>query len=91
MSAAGLTPRQAECLTFIEANLMLRNVPPSIEETRQYLGAKSKASVHALIDRLVARGYLKRGRSKTARTISLVAERVRCPNCGHSLALGVHQ
>lgn len=87
----GLTPRQAECLLFIEARLMLTRVCPSYDEIRLHLGSKSKSGVHRLVDGLVERGYLRRGPGKTHRSLALTTERCRCPNCGHPLSEGVQQ
>lgn len=54
---AGLTHRQAECLSYIEA-LTKDGVPPTFEELRVKLDVASKGNVHRLIQGLVRRGYV---------------------------------
>jgi repressor LexA len=66
-----MTPRQKECLDFIEAFWAEHGFAPSYDEIRIALGAKSKASVTGWVSKLEARGYIQRI-PNLARSIRLV-------------------
>ena len=54
---AGLTSKQTECLSTIDA-LTVDGVPPSFAELRVALGLSSNNGVHRLIHSLRDRGYV---------------------------------
>jgi repressor LexA len=55
-----MTPRQKECLTYINDFWREQGYAPSYEEIRTAMGAKSKSSVSALVAKLEERGYVER-------------------------------
>mgnify|MGYP003571296442 CR=1 FL=1 len=56
-----LTKRQKEILTFIKKFYAEKKYPPSIRETGSAIGLSSPATVHVHINKLIEKGYLKRG------------------------------
>lgn len=58
----GLTPRQAEILTFIEEYTRRHGYAPTLVEIAQHLSLSSVATVHKHVSRLVAQGRLRHGR-----------------------------
>ncbi len=56
-----LTNRQKEILTFIKKFYAEKKYPPSIRETGAAIGLKSPATVHVHINKLIDKGYLRRG------------------------------
>lgn len=58
---SGLTPQQANALTFIRSYIETKGHSPSYEEMMAPLKTTSKANVSRMVDRLVERGYLLRG------------------------------
>ena len=55
-----LTPKQYKLLMFINKTLKETGCCPSFDEMKDALGLKSKSGIHALIDALVARNFLKK-------------------------------
>lgn len=55
-----LTERQAQILTYIRDCVQSRGYPPSVREIGDAVGLKSTSSVHAQLNRLHDRGYLRR-------------------------------
>lgn len=66
----GLTQRQRDLLTFIQARLERSTICPSFGEMAKHLGLKSKSGVVRLVEALVERGHLVRLRHR-ARSIAL--------------------
>jgi len=58
MSAMGLTPRQHECLLFINEFSQKHGFSPSFDEIREALGLASKSGVHRLVHGLKQRGFI---------------------------------
>ena len=56
-----LTKRQKEILTYIKKFYAEKKYPPSIRETGAAIGLSSPATVHVHINKLIEKGYLKRG------------------------------
>ena len=55
-----LTPKQYKLLMFINKTLKETGCCPSFDEMKNALGLKSKSGIHALIDALVERNFLKK-------------------------------
>lgn len=56
-----LTGRQRDILDFIKQYLAEKHYPPSIRETCTHFNLNSPATVHAHVQKLIEKGYLKRG------------------------------
>jgi repressor LexA len=61
---AGLTERQRAILDVIQASIDAHGYPPSVREIGDAVGLSSTSSVHAQLESLEARGYLRRDGSK---------------------------
>ncbi len=59
-----LTDRQRAILDVIQSSLDERGYPPSVREIGDAVGLSSPSSVHAQLESLEARGYLRRDASK---------------------------
>lgn len=57
----GLTPKQSEILTFIKQYYADNKYPPSIRETAKHFNVSSPATIHVHMQKLIDKGYLKRG------------------------------
>lgn len=55
-----LTPKQYKLLLFIHKTLKESGCCPSFDEMKNALGLKSKSGIHALIDALVERNFLRK-------------------------------
>jgi repressor LexA len=62
--AAALTPRQREVLEIIEKHMRDRGYPPSVREIGEAVGLTSPSTVHAHLNALQRRGYLRRDPTK---------------------------
>ena len=61
---APLTERQRAILDVIQASIDERGYPPSVREIGDAVGLSSSSSVHAQLESLESRGYLRREGSK---------------------------
>jgi repressor LexA len=68
----GLTPRQAEILTFVTAYTEERGFAPTLQEIATRFGLSSVATVHKHVGHLVDKGFLKRDRRNASRDIGVV-------------------
>jgi repressor LexA len=59
-----LTPRQRAILEVIHGHVDLHGYPPSVREIGDAVGLRSTSSVHAQLETLEQRGYLKRDPAK---------------------------
>lgn len=59
-----LTPRQREVLEIIEEHMRERGYPPSVREIGEAVGLTSPSTVHAHLNALQRRGYLRRDPTK---------------------------
>lgn len=64
MSYEGLSDKQVQILKYIKDELTLRGYPPSIREICKAVGLSSTSSVHAHLNTLEDKGYLKKGTNK---------------------------
>ena len=64
MAALTLTPRQREILEMIEQHMRDRGYPPSVREIGEAVGLTSPSTVHAHLNALQRRGYLRRDPTK---------------------------
>lgn len=64
MNYEGLSDKQIKILKYIKDELTLRGYPPSIREICQAVGLSSTSSVHAHLNTLEEKGYLKKGNNK---------------------------
>lgn len=55
-----ITSRQNEVLSLISEHIRLNGVAPTIDELRDRMGLKSKASIHRMIASLEERGFIRR-------------------------------
>lgn len=59
-----LNPRQSKVLEFIKAEVERCNYPPSVREIGWALGISSTSTVHAYLEALEERGYIRRDATK---------------------------
>ena len=71
MNYEGLSDKQIKILQYIKDELTLRGYPPSIREICKAVGLSSTSSVHAHLNTLEEKGYLKKGNNKR-RAIELI-------------------
>jgi repressor LexA len=64
MSYEGLSDKQVTILQYIKDELTLRGYPPSIREICKAVGLNSTSSVHAHLNTLEEKGYIKKGTNK---------------------------
>ncbi len=64
MNFEGLSDKQIKILQYIKNELTLRGYPPSIREICKAVGLSSTSSVHAHLNTLEEKGYLKKGSNK---------------------------
>ena len=64
MSYEGLSGKQIKILQYIKDELTLRGYPPSIREICKAVGLSSTSSVHAHLNTLEDKGYIKKGTNK---------------------------
>jgi repressor LexA len=55
-----LTPRQVKLFNFLKKYKNDYNYMPSFKEMKEYMGVKSKNSIHQMIGHLEFKGYIKR-------------------------------
>jgi len=71
----GLTPRQAEILTYITEYSEARGYAPTLQEIGEKFGLSSVATVHKHISHLVDKGYLRRERPNASRDLEVVGDK----------------
>lgn len=71
MNYEGLSDKQIKILKYIKDELTLRGYPPSIREICKAVGLSSTSSVHAHLNTLEEKGYIKKGNNKR-RAIELI-------------------
>ncbi|WMJ76183.1 MULTISPECIES: transcriptional repressor LexA [unclassified Sedimentibacter] len=64
MNFEGLSDKQIKILKYIKNELNLRGYPPSIREICKAVGLSSTSSVHAHLNTLEEKGYIKKGNNK---------------------------
>lgn len=64
MNFEGLSDKQIKIIEYIKDELTLRGYPPSIREICKAVGLSSTSSVHAHLNTLEEKGYLKKGNNK---------------------------
>ena len=67
----GLTKKQSEILEYIKEYTLKKNFPPSIREICQAVDLRSTSSVHAHLETLEKKGFIRRDNAKS-RTIEIV-------------------
>lgn len=72
-SRAGLTPRQRDCMLFIQGAYEHTGVGPSYDEIAMGLGLKSKNGINRLVVSLEQRGYVSRVPGSSRSIVPLVA------------------
>ena len=65
-----LTPKQEEIYNIIKDSILKKGYPPSVREIGELVGLKSTSSVHAQLNTLEKKGYIRMYPSKT-RTIEI--------------------
>lgn len=73
-----LTRRQQDILDFIRHNVKHRGYPPSVREIGEAVGLASSSTVHGHLERLQAKGYLRKDPTKP-RAIELIQEESSSP------------
>lgn len=68
-----LSRRQQDILDFIRANVRSKGYPPSVREIGEAVGLASSSTVHGHLERLQAKGYLRRDPTKP-RAIELLED-----------------
>ena len=71
MSKDKLTAKQEQVLDFIKQHLMAKSYPPTVREICEAVGLKSTSSVHAHLETLEKKGYIRRDQEKT-RAIEII-------------------
>lgn len=71
MSKVKLTAKQEQVLDFIKQHLMAKSYPPTVREICEAVGLKSTSSVHAHLETLEKKGYIRRDQEKT-RAIEII-------------------
>ena len=66
-----LTPKQEEILNFIKQEILAKGYPPSVREICEAVTLKSTSSVHAHLESLKRKGYIRKDPTKP-RTIEVV-------------------
>ena len=61
MSYEGLSDKQVKILQFIKDELTIKGYPPSIREICKAVGLSSTSSVHAHLNTLEEKGFIRRG------------------------------
>lgn len=59
-----LTWREAQILEYIKEQVRTRGYPPSVREIGKVVGLKSSSTVHSHLNRLEAKGYIRRDPTK---------------------------
>ncbi len=62
--AQELTKKQQQILDYMKEQLSLRGYPPSVREIGAAVGLKSTSSVHSQLEKLEAKGFIKRDPAK---------------------------
>ena len=68
-----LTPKQEQILNYIKEQILEKGFPPSVREICEAIGLKSTSSVHAHLESLEKKGYIRRDATKS-RTIEILDE-----------------
>jgi repressor LexA len=84
----GLTPRQADILTFIDEYSEIKGYAPTLQEIGQKFGLSSVATVHKHVSQLVEKGYLRRDRPNASRDLEVVGRDGRHGNMASIPLLG---
>lgn len=71
MSNEKLTSKQEEILNFIKQEILTKGYPPSVREICEAVSLKSTSSVHAHLESLERKGYIRKDPTKP-RTIEVV-------------------
>lgn len=69
--SSDLTDRQAKILDFLADTLRRRGYPPSVREIGSAVGLSSSSTVHAHLDKLEKKGYIRRDPTRS-RAIEIV-------------------
>lgn len=73
MSKEKLTEKQKQILSIIKSSILSKGYPPSVREMCNAVGLSSTSSVHAHLESLAKKGYIKKDSSKP-RTIEVMDE-----------------
>jgi len=79
MNYKDLSDKQIKIMEYIKNELSLRGYPPSIREICQAVGLSSTSSVHAHLNTLEEKGYIKKGTNKR-RAIEIIDADDICSN-----------
>ncbi len=79
MNYKDLSDKQIKIIEYIKNELSLRGYPPSIREICQAVGLSSTSSVHAHLNTLEEKGYIKKGTNKR-RAIEIIDTDDICAN-----------
>jgi len=71
--AHGLTKKQHMVLEFLKKTILERGYPPTIRETCDAIGLSSTSTIHAHLESLERKGYIKRSPSKN-RSVEILEE-----------------
>jgi len=66
-----LTDKQQEILAYLKDYILKKNYPPSVREICQAVDLRSTSSVHAQLNNLEEKGYIRRDKEKS-RTIEII-------------------
>ncbi len=64
MAGSGITKKQQEILDYMKEIILQKGYPPTVREIGEVVGLKSTSSVHAHLEALEKKGYIRRDPSK---------------------------
>ena len=62
--AGKITPKQQQILDYIKDEILLKGYPPTVREICEKVSLKSTSSVHAHLNSLEEKGYIRRDPTK---------------------------
>ena len=65
MSTGKISSKQKEILEYIKSEILSRGYPPAVREICEAVGLKSTSSVHAHLETLEKKGYIRKDQEKT--------------------------
>lgn len=77
-----LTRRQKDVYDFIAAYIAEHQISPTFQEIANQLGIKNRSNVHAFLNHMEKKGYIRRSKDKLSRSVELLGRQEICGVCG---------
>ena len=77
-----LTRRQKDVYDFIAGYIDEHKISPTFQEIAHHLGIKNRSNVHAFLNHMEKKGYIRRSKDKLSRSIELLGRQEICGVCG---------